>query len=106
MTSLELHAIVDQRMGDPAVVGRLACTLRREDAVEQRHHDGRRLNVVWHDSGDFWRCTVSFEGQAGHRLAQIDLHENGTVRADVFEPCRVTVSPDEGLLCLTRYKNA
>jgi hypothetical protein len=104
MTSLELNEIVAQRVDDPAVLGRLACNLRSNDPVEQRHHDGRQFDLVWRDSGDFWRCTISSQGNAGRRLAQVDLYENSTMRMDVFEPCRVTISPEEGFLCVTRYK--
>jgi len=104
MTSLELTEIVDQRTTDPAVLGRLACNLRSNDLVVQRHHDDRKLSVAWQDSGDFWRCIISSHEKAGHPLAQVDIHENSTVRVDVFEPCRVTISPEEGFLCLTRYK--
>jgi hypothetical protein len=106
MTSLELNEIVDQRMNDPVVLGRLVCNLRRNDQVEQRHHDDREFSVNWQDAGDFWRCIVSSREDAGCRLAQVDLHENSTVRIDVFEPCRVTISPEEGFLCLTRYKTS
>jgi len=111
MTSAELDEIASQRLNDPAVLGRLACNLRSSRVIAQRHHDGLRLGVVWHDSGDFWRCTIfsSEEAAAGEngaadRMAQIDIHENATVRMDVFEPCRVTISPEEGILCLTRYR--
>jgi hypothetical protein len=104
MTSLELAEIVEQRMDDPAVVGRLACNLRRNEPMEQCHRDERKLSISWQDSGDFWRCTIIAEG--AQRVAQVDLHENATVRIDVFEPCRVTVSPEDGILCLTRYKSA
>lgn len=104
MTPLELTEIVDQRMNDPAVLGRLACNLRRSDQVSQRHHDDRQFSVAWQDAGDFWRCTIAAEEDASRRLAQVEIHENSTVRIDVFEPCRVTVSPEEGLLCVTRYK--
>jgi hypothetical protein len=101
---LELIEVVDQRMSDPAVLGRLACNLHRSDLVEQRHHDGRRFSVAWHDSGDFWRCTIASDENAAHRLVQVDIHENATVRVDAFEPCRVTVSTEDGVLCITRYK--
>jgi len=104
MTSLELTEIVDQRTTDPAVLGRLACNLRSNDLVVQRHHDNRQLSVAWQDSGDFWRCTISSDRKTAHPLAQVDLHENSTVRIEIFEPCRVTISPEEGFLCLTRYK--
>ena len=103
MTSLELTEIVDQRMTDPSVLGRLACNLRSNDLVQQRHHDNKQLVASWQDCGDFWRCTVS-EEKASKLQAQVDIHENATVRVEVSEPCRVTVSPEEGILCLTRYK--
>jgi len=103
MTTAELKEIVDQRMMDPTVAGRVACNLRRQDQVEQRHHDDRRFNVSWQDDGDYWRCTLVDQG-TGKSLAQVDLHENATVRIDIFEPGRVTVSPEEGILCITRYK--
>jgi hypothetical protein len=104
MTSLELTEIVDQRTTDPTVLGRLACNLRSNDLVVQRHHDNRQLSVAWQDSGDFWRCTILSDEKTARPLAQVDIHENSTVRVDVFEPCRVTISPEEGFLCLTRYK--
>ena len=105
MTSLELTEIVDNRMHDPAVLGRLACNMHSNDAVEQRHHDDRNFQVAWQDSGDFWRCVIS-DTASGKCLAQVDVHDNATSRVDAFEPCRVTVSPTEGLLCLTRYRSA
>jgi len=103
MTSQELTEIVNQRMTDPSVLGRLACNLRSNDLVLQRHHDDRQLSIAWQDCADFWRCIVS-DQTADHRVAQVDVHENSTVRVDVFEPCRVTISPEDGILCLTRYK--
>lgn len=104
MTALELSEIVDQRMADPRVLGRLACNLRNNDPVQQRHHDGRNFSLVWRDSGDSWRCTVYASDQKDLCVAQVDIHENATVRIEAYEPCRVTVSPEEGILCLTRYK--
>jgi hypothetical protein len=104
MTAQELSEIVQQRLSDPSVVGRLVSNLRSSELVLQNHHDARQFAVRWQDCGDFWRCTITDADSPAMRVAQIDLHENSTVRADVFEPCRVTVSPEEGFLCLTRYK--
>ena len=104
MTAQELIEVVDQRMSAPAVLGRLACNLHRADIVEQRHHDDRLFTVAWHDSGDFWRCIIASGDTPSHRLVQVDIHENSTVRVDAFEPCRVTISTEDGVLCLTRYK--
>ena len=103
MTSLELNEIANQRLSDPNVTGRLVCNLRSDDLV-QRHHDDRQYRASWQDSGDFWRCTISVEGDPSLRLAQVDIYEDATLRADLFEPARITVSPEEGILCLTRYK--
>jgi hypothetical protein len=103
MTSVELKEIVDQRMADQTVIGRVACNLRSGEVVQQRHHDDRSFEVSWQDDGDYWRCIVLDEG-SGKSLAQVDIHENGTVRVDTFEPGRVTVSPEDGILCVTRYK--
>jgi hypothetical protein len=82
----------------------LACTLRSNDLVEQRHHDDRKLNISWQNSGDFWLCTIFSDEKTTTRLAQVDIHENATVRVEIFEPCHMTISPEEGFLCLTRYK--
>jgi hypothetical protein len=103
VTSLELKEIVEERLSDPIVLGRLACNLHRSDLVQQRHHDDRSFSLDWHDYGDFWRCTITSADGAKH-VAQVDIHQNATVRVDSFEPCRVTISPEEGFLCLTRYK--
>jgi len=104
MTSFELTEIVDQRMADPTVLGRLACNLRSSEPVEQRHHDDRKLSLAWQDFGDYWRCIVYSSERQERRLAQVDIHENATVRVEAYEPCRVTVSPADGILCLTLYK--
>ena len=104
MTSLELTEIVDQRMADSAVLGRLACNLRSSDLIEQRHHDNRKLSLVWQDEGDSWRCTIYSSEKRERLIAQVYIHENGTVRVESYEPCRITISPEDGILCLTRFK--
>lgn len=103
MTPLELNQIVEQRMDDPRVVGRIACNLRHSDSTVQRAHDGREFAVSWQDGGDYWRCLLS-DRESGDRLAQVDLHENQTVRIEVDAACRVTVSPEDGILSITRYR--
>jgi hypothetical protein len=103
MTSYELLEIANQRLDDPTVLGRLATNLFSEESVQQRSKDDRTLTLSWHEHGDLWRCTISDQA-TDKRIAQIDIHENATTRIDVFEPCRVTISRDEGILCLTRFK--
>ncbi len=103
MTSAELKEIVEQRPNDPAVVGRIASNLQGDGAVEQQHHDGVTFAVEWQDLGGYRRCTIaSHEGS--RRLARIDVHENGTVRVEADQPLAVTVSQEDDLLCLTRYR--
>ena len=104
MTALELTEIVDQRMADPTVLGRLACNLRSSDLIEQRHHDDRKLSLDWQDEGDSWRCTIYSSEKRERLTAQVFLHENATVRIESYEPCRVTISPEDNILCLTRFK--
>ncbi len=101
MTPLELHEIVDQRMNDPRIFGCIVSNLRSSQAAEQRHHGDGKLKIEWRDCGDFWQCTIADDGQA-KPLANVDLHENATVRIETFAPCRVTISHEEGFLCLTR----
>ena len=104
MTSQELIEVVNDRMTDPRVLGRLACNLRSSDLVQQRSVDGRTLEIAWKDTGDTWRATVTYAGQPEQRVAQIDLNENSSFRVEAFEPCSVTISPEDTLLCLTRYQ--
>lgn len=103
MDQQELSGIVEQRMDDPAIIGRLACNLRSDVAVSQNHRDGRNFEVSWRNAGGWWRCTVFFDKEDDRCLAQIDLHNDGTIRIELWEPCSVTVSPEDGILCLTRY---
>lgn len=102
MTLGELKEIVDQRSNQPSVLGRLACNLHSNEC-EQRHSDGRNLAVQWENFGGFWRCIVSSPGAQGH-LAKVDVHDNATVHVEACEPCSITVSPEDGVLCLTRYR--
>lgn len=104
MTAPELKEIVEQRLDAPGILGRLACNLRSNDLVEQRHHDERKLCVLWRNTGDFWRCTIFLDEVTELCLLQVDLHDDSTVRVEAFEPCSVTVSPQDNLLCVTRYR--
>ena len=104
MTAPELKEIVEQRMDYPWILGRLACNLRSNDLVEQKHHDERKLRVLWRNTGNFWRCTIFLDEVTGLCLVQVDLHDDSTVRVEAFEPCSITVSPQDNLLCVTRYR--
>lgn len=104
MADLPLQQVVEQRIDDPGILGRLACHLRRSEPVAQRHHDGRVLEVLWRQRAGHWRCTVFLNKSTELCLAQVDLHDDGTVRIEAHEPCSVTISPADDLLCLTRFK--
>lgn len=110
MTSAELKEIVEQRPNDPTVLGRIASTLKGEGSVEQHHADGLTFAVQWQELGGYWRCTIAPDVAGGgsadgtRKLARIDLHENGTVRVEANQPLSVTVSQEDDLLCLTRYR--
>jgi hypothetical protein len=106
MTAPELKEIVEQQMDNPCILGRLACNLRSDDLVEQRHHDERKLCVSWANRGDSWRCTIFLDEVTELCLVQVDLHNNSTVRVEAWEPCSITISPEDNLLCLTRYRAA
>ena len=56
MTSFELLEIVNQRLDDPTVLGRLATNLFSEASVHQRHKDDRTLTLAWQEHGDMWRA--------------------------------------------------
>lgn len=103
MTSAELKRIVDQESPDPAIVGRLACNLRSDQPVEQNHKDRKELQVHWQELGGLWRCTIT-PGDSQSYLARVDLHDGKAVRIEAREPCSITISPDEDLLCMTRYR--
>jgi hypothetical protein len=104
MTSQELAEIVEQRLDEPFTLGRLACNLKSNEGVQQKHHDGKALEVFWRNTGEFWRCTIFLDHETEDCLVQVDLHEDSTVRVESFEPCSVTISPSDGILCLTRYQ--
>jgi hypothetical protein len=103
MTSAELKQIVDQPTPDPAIVGRLACNLRADQPLEQNHKDQTQLHVHWQELGGLWRCTITPEGSPSY-LARVDLHDGTAVRIEAREPCAITISPDDDLLCMTRYR--
>lgn len=103
MTSAELKEIVEQRANDSAVLGRLACNLRSDEPVEQHQADGVPLTVHWQDLGGYWRCAIT-RGDGPDYVARVDVHDNSTVRIEAREACSVTISPDDDLLCLTRFR--
>ncbi len=102
MTQLELNEIVEHALNDARISGCIASNFREDLAAAERHRDGEKLSIRWHDRGDGRRCTI-FAGEVQpYPLAQVDLGENASLRIETFAPCRVTVSQEEGFLCLSR----
>lgn len=99
-----LRQVVEQRLDEPGTLGRLACHLRRNDEVEQHHHDGRELEVYWRERAGHWRCTIFLDKTTEDCIAQIDLHEDGDTRVEIWEPCSVNISPENDFLVLHRFQ--
>jgi hypothetical protein len=77
--------------------------LKSDQPIEQSQADGRNLTVRWQEFGGYWRCTIT-AADTPHFLARVDLHDNSTVRVETREPCSVTISQEDDLLCLTRFR--
>lgn len=103
MAKSVLRQIVEQRLDEPGVLGRLACHLRRDEPVEQQHHDGQKLQVYWRERAGHWRCTIFLDEKTDLCLTQFDLHDDGTVRVESWEPCSVTVDPKMDVICVVRF---
>jgi len=105
MGKARLEEIMREQMDSPDVLGRIVCALRDEDSLVQAHHDGRDFRVFWRECfGGYLRCTI-FVGNSEDALAQIDIHDDGDVRVEAWEPISVTISRSEGVLCMTRFRN-
>lgn len=105
MGNADLEEIARELFDDPGVLGRIACYLYDDDSTVQLHHDKRRFTVFWRERlpGE-WRCTIFLE-DSDDALAQIDMHSDGTLRVEAWEPLSVTVRPADNVLCLTRFRN-
>ena len=103
MKRVELSQVVDRLMNDARVEACIACELYSGPGVERHCLEGRIVDAEWHEHVGFWRCTFTIQSTSRTVAAQVDLHDNGTVHTMVFLPCQVTVSPSEGLMCLSLY---
>jgi hypothetical protein len=36
----------------------------------------------------------------------VDIHRDGAVRVEAWEPCSITVDPKQDVLCLTRFSSS
>lgn len=99
----ELHIIAEQNLDSPFILGRIVSRLRRNDASVQRNKDGRMFELFWRNAGAYWRCTIFLDKESEKALAQIDVHEDGTVRTELHEPGSITVDPAENLLVVVRF---
>ena len=102
MTQVELSEIVEATMSNPRVSACIAGNFREDRATAEGHRAGGRLTMTWQDRGDCRRCTIVSEEGVPQTVARIDLSEDATVRLETYVPCRMTISKEEGFLCLSR----
>lgn len=103
-SELPLDQIVDQHLDDPHVLGRLATYVGDDGRVAQKHKDGRELLVMWNQKPGHLRCTVFLDKTTDLCLVQVNVHDDGEVGVEAWEPCRVTVSRRDNLFLLTRLQ--
>jgi hypothetical protein len=112
----DLQKIVDEGF-DASASGRIAGVIGDAELVAQKHLDGRKFTFDWSRrwSGvEYWRLIIfvgdfdlkSPKQAACDALAQLDIHDDGAVRVQLFEQCSVTVDPRDKLFVLTRYWTA
>ncbi|WP_158819903.1 hypothetical protein [Granulicella sp. S156] len=99
----ELQIIAEQNLDSPSILGRIVSRLRKNNAYSQKHKDGFSFDLFWRNAGPYWRCTISLDKESEDALAQIDVHEDGTVRTELHEPGSITVAPAENLLVVVRF---
>lgn len=104
MAKSVLEQIIDQHRAEPGLVGSIACHLRRSEPVAQQHQDGREFDVLWSQKPGYARCTVFVAKGSENCIAQIDVHDDGTVRVEAHEPVSVTVDPGVNVLVLVRFR--
>ena len=99
----ELWSIVEQNLDNPFILGRIVSRLRKNDAYVQKTKDGRTFELFWRKVDAYWRCTIFLDKESEDALAQIDIHEDGSVRTELHEPGSITVDPAENLLVVVRF---
>jgi hypothetical protein len=102
----ELKKIADQGFEDPYLLGRVVSRLRENDTFAQKHHDKTKCDLFWRNAGAYWRCTIFMSPDSEDVLAQVDLHVDGTIRVESYEPCSITIDSSENLLVLSRIAPA
>jgi hypothetical protein len=103
MDKRALESIVAERVEHPSTLGRLATAIGRNDL---RHHDHREFEVLWRQRPGHWQCTVFTAPESDEALVQADVHEDGTVRVEAWEPCSVTVDREAELLVIHRFRTS
>jgi hypothetical protein len=98
-----LKQIIGQHMKEPGLIGSLACHLYQNEPMTQQHRDGREFEVYWRQLPGYWRCTVFIAKESEDCIAQIDLHDDQTVRMEAHEPISVTIDPKLNILALVRF---
>lgn len=101
-----LEQIINQHKNEPGLIGSLACHLRQNEPVAQQHQDEREFEVYWQQKMGHWRCIIFIAKESEDCIAQIDLHDDQTVRVQAHEPISVTIDPKLNLLVLVRFRYA
>lgn len=102
MTDLTLQEIIEQGLQSDGILACLACHLMDDDSVVQSHRDDLHLKVYWRQRQNHWRRTIFPDVAMDICFAQIDIHDDGTVRVESSEPCSIQVSREDDVLCVTR----
>jgi len=105
VSKARLDEIMREQLHYPHVLGRIASKLYDDHTLVQAHHDGRDFRMFWSQRLGSWRCTI-FVGDTDNALVQIEIHDDGDVRVEAWEPLSVTISLTENVLCLTRFRPA
>ena len=96
--------VIDQHLADQSLIGSLACHLGRSEPVVQQHKDGREFEVFWSQKAGYKRCTIFVAKGSEDCIAQIDIHDDKTVRVEAHEPVSVTIDPKLDVLVLVRFR--
>jgi len=101
-----IEQIIDQHRDRPDLVGSLACHLGQSTPVAQQHRDGREFEVFWSQKTGFLRCTIFIEKGSENCIAQVDIHEDKTIRVEAHEPVSITIDPKIDVLVLVRIRQS
>jgi len=98
-----LGRLVAEARKIPGCLGRMVCELGTNGPLVQWNADGREFELLGGDKGSCWRYII-VTNQTERILVQVDLHGDGDIRVQAFEPVSIQVSEADGILCVTRLQ--